>query len=279
MDESLIIKIKKDLTSTGFGSELKAFNEFASSGWAIQSGQYFFDKDENKTREIDLIGHISEGVFQEEKICIRSYFNICAEIKKSSNPWAVIKNPLPKHGGCAWNNIIHYCNLPTAPYNLTPFFKSYSLYYINGWIGTGIHQAFSKPDSPSKWFSAFTSVCKATENEFEKNTFEYPKETNDILKNPTNLSFYQPLVIFDGDLVTAELSFDGEILINEIDSAAFRFEFKTQNYKRRAYRVDLIRLSFLKKYLELCKNRQSEIVKGLIHNCKIINHEKILIKT
>ena len=85
-----------------------------------------------------------------------------AEVKKSEKPWVVFKNyPKKYFDSCAWNNIIDYINLPCKPIHLSNSLAEHSLIKLNGWEGTGIHEAFKNPDQPSRWYGAFLSAIKA----------------------------------------------------------------------------------------------------------------------
>lgn len=260
MDTKLINKIKKDLEKSGLGSEMKALKVFNELGWKIESGTSYFDKDEGKSREIDISAYFPSNLYLGEKVGVYNFFFICAEVKKSDKPWIVFKSPLKKFAkGCAWENMISYINFPNKPRSFTQYLKTNSLLSKVNWQATGLHQSFKDPNFASRWYSAFVTVCKACEEEYDSESCEGNKTSSDLVKNPTELNFFQPIVILDGILATAELSDDGEIIIEEIESAPFRFEFKTEQYKRGRYRVDLVTLKGLKKYLKSVRERQESM--------------------
>jgi len=135
-------------------------------------------------------------------------------------------------------------------------------------LGSGIHHAFKDPSIPSRWYQAFVSVCKACEDKYEvEGSSDWrgssDEVTSNVLENTTEFSFFQPLVILDGILVAAELADSGEIQLEEISSVPFQFEFRTKNYHRSHYRVDLVTIDGLEEYLTLAKQRQRDIADGI----------------
>lgn len=97
MDDNFLEKLKQDLVKSGFGSELKVRKIFEDhckgdipSCWGIKTAPIFFDKDENKSREIDLTA-VSESILMNETHSCLTYHLFC-EIKKSKSPWMVFKD-------------------------------------------------------------------------------------------------------------------------------------------------------------------------------------------
>lgn len=203
------------------------------------------------------------------------FFHLVIEVKKSEVPWIVFKHAKRDawEHMCGWNNLIYAANLPAPPGTFTEALSKSSLKRKLNWTPSGIHQAFKDPDAPSRWYSAFTAVCKAAEDCLEQNTAG-PREplnlsvTTNILENPTSLDFVQPLVILDGPLVSATLQDNGEVSIDEIEAAAFEFDFQTANYTRGSYRVDLISIDHLSKYSELATQRLVDIRHALFASSK-----------
>jgi hypothetical protein len=269
MNSELEKKLIADLKKTGFGSELRAIAELNKLGWKCTGGSSYLDKDENKTREIDIIAYRNQRHKLPTGETMWVAFYLVIEIKKSEAPWIVFRQELDEHGkeGCGWNNLIWSINLPNEGHFLYPAIANSSLMKLTGWAGSGIHQAFKDPDAPSRWYAAFTTTCKAAEHELEAQSYKVPKHlevSEDFLNNPTRLNFVQPLVILDGPLFSAAIDDGGELILQEIRAAPFDFEFQTAAYKRRSYRVDLITADHLKEYSELAKRRQNDIHDGIL---------------
>lgn len=260
MNIELHEKIIADLEKSGFSTELRARQALIKSGWSTTTGYGYLDKDENKSREIDIIATKSETRTSRGKIYLHCEFHICAEVKKSEKPWVVFDQEThPLLRSCAWNNLISAINLPEKPQKFSNSLSQNSLIKINGRVGGGIHESFKNPDQPSRWYSSFTSVAKASEFYLDTVSPDGEKQSSDIIKNPCELHFVQPLIILNSPLYKASLSNSGDIELVKIESAAFRFQYQSKNYKNSNFRIDLTTLNNLDTYLENIKIRQANL--------------------
>lgn len=268
MNEELRRKLVADLKKSGFASEMFALNVFQRLGWQARSGKGYIDKDENITREIDISAYLPMCLMHQGTPYASIDFHIIAEVKKTEKPWIVFKQA--SKGlmmGDGWRNLIFSNNLPSEGSELADSISKNSLISEKRWTGSGIHHAFKDPSMPSRWYKSFISVCKACEYSYDE-TIDFHKNflgqsldkiTSDVLTNSTTFDFFQPVVILDGILVSAELSDDAEVHLEDVSSAPFWFEFRTKNYSRREYRVDLVTTQGLEEYLTLVKQRQKGI--------------------
>lgn len=262
----MIRKIKKDIQKSGFASELNVRKILYDHGWSLSGGSAYFDKDENKSREIDIISHRSSFIKHKRNYLVRNFWYLFVEVKKTEKPWIVFKKSVEEpFDSCAWNNLINSINLPCKPRFLSKSLRKHSLLKANGWEGTGIHEAFKNPSQPSQWYKAFLSACKAAEAYKEQYGSDGNKVSDDIIEDSSEISFHQPIVVLDGVLASAELDENNQISIEEVKSAAFKFQYKTLNYKQRSYRVDLVTVDGLIDYIELIKKRQSNFTKELLN--------------
>lgn len=259
MNDELKNKVINDLEESGFSSEMKAVRAFLARKWQCKSGTGYFDLDEQKTREIDLeaLQHLSD---KEEKV--ECFFFIVGEVKKSNKPWVVFKNMSSQ----LWlsdvvNNLVSCENLPISRFDLRDELSRNSLLVKRGWKGNGIHESFKKPEQPSRWYFGFVSSCKAAEYTLEINS-SAPKEERPEDWAPDKTTYYvfvKPVVILDGILLSAEMLDDGSIKIDEIDAAPMGFDYKTRQYKRGRYIVDVVKLESIDKYLELTEQRHQDL--------------------
>lgn len=256
MTTELVTKIIEDLKKSGFSSELLARKTFIEGGWSVNAGYGYLDKDEGKSREIDILAtRLSTRKLGDKRI-LHSEFHICAEVKKTEKPWIVFDQQTHPHSlSCAWNNLISVINLPCNTPRLASHLAKHSPIALNGWVASGIHESFKNPDQPSRWYSSFVSVSKAAEYYLE-NCPEGNRETDNIMENPCEFHFIQPLVILNGPLYRATLGEQGEIEISEISTASFRFDYRSKSYDTGSYRVDLVTLQGLQQYLENIADRQ-----------------------
>lgn len=166
MDEKFLKNIKEDLEKSGFGSELKALRIFENHGFHVLSGASFFDRDEEKVREIDISANMSKVIKFEDTKYDYYIFNrlyLCAEVKKSEKPWVVFKS---NHEDNEYHKFIDGLRfMKTNNSNKIGLYREIDefLYDINvnwGFKGNGIHEAFKSPNNPSRWYGACMSSLK-----------------------------------------------------------------------------------------------------------------------
>jgi hypothetical protein len=261
MNEELHKKLIEDLGKSGFGSEMQAIKIFIDKGWRCSGGYYYFDEDEGKNKETDLVA--GKGIHEklDNGMDIDINYHIVAEVKKSEKPWVVFKKSFVHEkleSTDAWNNLIYQHNLPWERYNIVAALSENSLLKILKWKGYSIHESFKKPDAPSRWYSAFISVCKAAESELATHS-TYTK-----IREWYGLLLVKPIVILDGTLVSASLTDDGDVLLEEIKFAPFEFFHKSKNSTKDRYRVDVVKLDYLAEYIELSDARLKSISSRLL---------------
>ncbi len=271
MNTELIEKIKADLEKSGFSSELKSRKILIDNGWSVNAGYGYLDKDENKSREIDILATRVQDLKFRDKAYIYTEFHICGEVKKTESPWVVFEQDKNKlFLSCAWNNLISAINLPAEPVHISDTLMSGSLIKLNGWEGSSIHESFKKPNQPSRWYGAFVTVVKAAYAYLEDISPDGEKTTKDIIENPCELHFVQPVVVLNGPLFRAKLTSEGKLEVSEISSAAFVFDYKTKNYEKSSFRVDLVTLKDLDNYVKTVIERQDLVCKRIEKLAKII---------
>lgn len=265
--DDLISRIKVDLVTSGFSSEMSAIKMFWEEGWDSYGSQSFFDLDEGKSWEFDvsastrLLGGTKSGAH-----CV-IFFDIIAEVKKANKPWVVFRhNPNSEEDlEVGWSDVLHTdLNLPVSGPDLTHTFETTSLARINGWKGYGVHESFKNPSQPSQWYSAFVTACKAAHHTLQINDLSElrdPQSEYDPSQS-SRLHLVKPVVIVDGPLFSAELTDANDIKIEPISSASVSFQFETKNYDldHSTFNVAIITLDYVKNFAKLCK-RVSE--KGL----------------
>ena len=264
MNKELHDKILADLDKTGFGSEMRAIKVFSESRWLVNGSQSYYDLDSSITREIDIKAYTSINESLSNGKTVSCFYEIVAEVKKQSVPWIVFKSHTywDFQLGDAWSNLIFHDNLPESTSVFVDTISDSSLGKKLGWKGASIHEGFKDPTVPSRWYSAFIAACKAAENSLEANTYKSDK-SNEELNKSIHLFFVKPVVIFDGILISAELTDSGDILLNEIDSAPFNFSYRSPKYNRRYYHVDVVRLSALKDYIQFSRTRLHSIFEAI----------------
>ncbi len=268
MNEEMQKKIIADLEKSGFRAEMQAMKVLLSRKWQCSGSASYLDKDDVKSREIDIAAYhwMKEDLGQDKSIV--SFFHVVAEVKKSERPWVVFGKRLSAVGWDredAWNNLAH-CEGPREwKPKLVKSLSKESLLNRSGFLGYGIHESFKSPDQPSRWYPAFVACCKAAEwtldtsSEHSRDESEY---NNGELMSAC-FTFVQPVIILDGILVAAEMDRSGEIQVSEVKEAGLNFSYNSPKYERMNYRVDIVRLPNLTTYLKRCELRQIDVVEEL----------------
>lgn len=262
MSGELEDKIRDDLAKAGMLSELRARKIFADAGWRVRGPGAYFDREEEKSREGDFYATRVVSSRTDGSPPLHLEFSAVAEVKKSERPWVVFKRPLEEfERGCAWNNLIARVNLPCEPHALVSSLVEHSLLRTLGWEGAGIHESFKSPDQPSRWYSAFVASLKWASH--MRDECPHSEDTHAGNDESVELYFFQPLVVLDGRMFSAELDSDSQIAVSEITSAAFRFEYASKVYEKDSFRVDLVTVDGLAEYISLLENRQASIAEGM----------------
>jgi hypothetical protein len=248
---------------------MKVIGIFRKHQWSCNSSIVYFDQDEKKSRELDF-----RGIHTYTQDNLTSEFVILGEVKKSQSPWVVFKkskshiSSIELLGG---GDILCVDNLP-LPYSLA--IAKYSLTAQNKWQGYGIHETFKNPDQPSRWFSAFVATSKAIESSvIQFDSFFANRDKSEY--NPESgsyLGILKPVVIIDGGLFGAEL-IDEQLVVSEIPYTAVKFEYKSPNYARGSYLVDLVSVNSLDNYIQLCEKQQQAIVMQILSGLTLKNQK------
>ena len=92
MNEELLKKLTDDMLKSGFGSELQAKSIFNKNqgGWNSKKNNSYYDLDEEKLREIDLISYRELNLYGEPRSILT--YTISCEVKKSKTPWVAFKS-------------------------------------------------------------------------------------------------------------------------------------------------------------------------------------------
>ncbi len=269
MNDELRQKLLADIETTGFGAEMRAIQIFEEAGWSSPGPSAYFDRDSKITREIDIKAHLAfNNIYGKQKRAstdrhVTYFYAISAEVKRSSVPWIVFRHNYTSdtapHMLDAWNNLIGTYGMTNGS-EIYSELSRHSLAETLGWRGHGVHEAFKKPDSASRWYSAFVAACKAAEANLAANMIEEEEPVDDVR---IEFFFSKPVVILDGQLVAATLR-SGEVTLEEIDAATFEFTFQTEAYNRLSYSVDLVTLSWLPEYLSLSRKRAKGMFETLV---------------
>lgn len=256
MNEKLQASLRDDLRKSGFYSEMMAIRACTAARWECHGSFTYFDKDERATRECDFEAVRKWLISRANGDTVRVVAQLLGQVKKSEKPWITfVDRPVPEEQFDEKREItIQPADIPNWRLWMEVLGR-HSLITQNGWISSGIHEAFKKPNDTSKWYSAFVTACKAAESAFDMAT----SSSGGVL----HFQLIKPVVVLDGILVAAELSAEGELLLTETDSAAFAFEYRSDAYERPHYCLDVVTLEAFPRYLDLIAKRAAAVVGAL----------------
>lgn len=282
--QSIEEKIIDDLRKSGFASEIFAEAIFFSKDWDTTAGNYYFDLDENKVREYDV--HAFKAFYHKDDDFTYTFrVNLIGEVKKSRNPWVVIK----KHDEVidAWQNLIEHRNLPGKTDQYTRLMTKYSV--LHDCEGSAIHESFKDPSSASRWYSAIINAIKASEDviktggileEAIRNSAGEPLLYSDrdsdsylMMHRVISMELVRPVIILDGLLFSAQADGD-DIEVERIKWSGFNINFGSPKYTRGSYRVDIVTLDSLEEYIQLFEGMGRDIQKYMVSATKSARKRK-----
>ncbi len=233
----------------------------AEAGWQTGSVGTYFDRDGGITRTIDIAAYHLARDWEVGEEGLDFEYEVFVEVKKSERPWLVFREPEKLAGvGDAWHNPYFIHNLPCDSSELSPLLRKNSIRKELGWMGRGVHEAFKDPNDAGRWYTAAVTACKAAYGYVRLEAFTEFKKSK---SKQAFLVLTQPVVVLDGQLLSVELDQQGELKIDEIPYAPLEFDFGTTMYDSASYRVDLVQLSSLARYLEIHRRRVATLFKHL----------------
>jgi len=274
MNPELEKKVIADLEKTGFPAEFQVRRTIYShkGRWDSTGTMGYFDLDENKLRQVDVYAYMPCGDRVSSTQFTHTVWCLIIEVKKSDGgkPWVVLKERRDViRDVLLWRqDLVAYSNLP-AEWDKNFSWRVYENSFCKGlqWIGSGIHESFKSPSEFSRSYGAMVSVAKASEHfwrEAKEVMNGQPSVTDDISQNPTRIMFFRPVLVLDGELLSAELNDTGTLTVSEIDMAPMYVGYKSASYTREKYRVDVVRMSALSSYLTTIERQHDAIRSAII---------------
>ena len=219
--EELKQKILKDIKKSGFLSEMKTNEILINNEWTNTSNaETYFDKDLNKSREIDITAYKVKYVKERD---IRLGLHLIIEVKKSEKPWVIFchDKSAKVHFGLGWG-ILNFSDNVTRHQLSYDEINSKNRHFNSKYYGTSYHEAFKEPSENSQIYSALISCCKAAVHQRELNSWDIEDKNGKENSKNYDLQFFMPIVVFDGLLFQATLDSKGELDLAKIDYSPIR---------------------------------------------------------
>lgn len=226
MTEPIEKQIEKDLEKSGYIAELHTGCALQKQGWHITYGETYADRDDKKSREIDIVAY---RVFNNKEANLQIVMNLFVEVKQSfKHPWTVFMTHdsfhdygwTILHAGSAYMKKGHvaFPNAMTTEPMSRPDMK----------VGSAFHEAFRDPDAPSTIYKALISACKAAFHGQaswgeDDDTFQYEAGRKVVLE------FYVPLVVVAGQLFEVQL-IDNKVEILPADWLPVKLNYSSPQY-------------------------------------------------
>jgi hypothetical protein len=244
MNPDLHNKLLDDLKKSGFASELAVLSILKQDGWMSMGSTSYFDLDEKKIRAIDA--HAFKVRINSAKT-MQAFliYQLNVEVKKSERPWIVLRQDADfedDHDVIGDYQINHGLD-QSALKELGAIIAKHTI--RENWMGYSVHEAFKEPNETGRWYAAATAVTKATYRKRD----EADDDSNSVA------GIFHPIVVLDGLLLEAHVEDDGDTHINEIPYAPMHFTFGSEAYKEKTYRIDLVTVAALPRYLQILNAR------------------------
>ncbi len=239
--DNLKDRLLDDLAKSGFASELRAAEKFKTAGWQLTSSGQVFDSVDNVSKELDIKAWYW-GLPKAQPTDLLVSFEILGEVKKTEKAWIVFdpSGPIQVDRTFADKLLIHSHRLKNPDFVAVKIAGQTSAAQTH-WVGTGIHEAFKKPNAPSRWFRAFQKISRFAKTRHADMSLFPPHA-------PALVTLFHPLLILDGQLFAAKIESD-EICLREINEAAVQFSEAQPDVNDKPIHVDVVTLNFLPTYL------------------------------
>ena len=273
-DEKTLEKsILDEINKTGFVSELKIGSILSKAGWNTFPCFSYMDKDEGKSREIDMI---ASKIEYDEFLDFNLYVDLVIEVKKSdSKHWVVFTVPKSNisygwsiiHGG---TNYIKNVQLFNNEYDKSIIFNdkhidSSNPKYSLPRVGKAFHEFSKSEKDKSQIYGSLISASKAAI--YHRDLFYKQDQNADYNENQnTTLSLYLPVVVFDGKLFEVFNNAKGEIELKGADYIPIEMQYSSPNYNSfgfyETFQPDLVTIDYLPTYLKNIESWISQMWEG-----------------
>lgn len=240
--DELESRILREIRQTGFPLELRVSQLFSNRGCYVANNLYFLDKDEEKGREFDL-RVLKNYEFEKEGTGYRVRHCLLIECKKSEDkPWVFFSSPITSYDpglpripcrgvkrGKEW-----FMSLQLRELKRRHPFASYAR------RGRSYFEPFRKTKESSKIiFGALTTVAKAT---------IFMRDT-EFAAGHSNICFYYPLIVFDGNLFEAGLH-GKDVRISPVDSLLVTFFYRSSKYEDESFCIPVLTEGALRQFVD-----------------------------
>jgi len=253
--------IKKELKKKGYPLENYVQSLLTSNNWDVQPNAYFWDKDTNKARELDIM-----ATYEHFKSNSWSDFALKLLIQCKSLPgnvWIFFSDPGQSAGYTHISKsglveILEHRELSILGHEI--FSKKETHFDKSQVMATNYCEIITDKEKSNKridniWECAITLV-KATSqemNQWDADSERYIDEDlvsyDEFVKNPFELIFvFYPLIVFRGKMYEAKF-FDDDIVLDKKDYVQLFVDYQSGSYKGE-FCIDVVTKGKFKEYME-----------------------------
>lgn len=227
MTEPIEKQIAKDLEKSGYIAELHTGRALQKHDWHITFGETYVDRDDKKSREIDIEAN---RVFNDKDANLHVIMNLYVEVKQSlKHPWTVFMTRDSSHD-YGWT-ILHAGNAYMGKGHVAfPIaMTTEPMSRPDKKVGSAFHEAFRDPDAPSTIYKALISACKAAFHR-QASWGESDESRRFEANRKVVLEFFVPLVVVAGQLFEVQL-IDDNVEILPADWLPVKLNYSSPQYR------------------------------------------------
>jgi len=225
----------------GFETELRAAAMLSKAGWRPSQNVYYFDKDENKGRELDicaykLISHSHDAPH------VMIMITLCIEVKRTVEPFVFYSNSTSDHDfGSGYGLLMWHHNIDSNVLSFRDIEKN-------------------RPNSkPGRICRSYASLKDGKTQHIQggilsalKGAVQYRDRCNERFDDTSrDACFFAPIVVVDGPLYECYIDENTmQLTAVEADCLVYMQHYESEKYGQMSHRVDIVTMSAFENYID-----------------------------
>jgi hypothetical protein len=276
----------KAILRSGYPLEQRVESVLEESGYFVTANEAYPDPVTSKSREIDICAITAFQIRQREKDFF--FVRLICECENNQQPLVFfVKESVVSF---LYHEDIKLAGIPLKilnkargentseeetwePLSEILKFETYH-HYCKGKISTQ-YCSFTRKNRNKPWTAyhadsqhdSLTTLIFAVEHQIEEYYRRFRVPEKDEIEN-INIEFYYPVLILEGPLYTAEIK-EGRLILEESNHIQYRKQYFYKG-EEVTYQIDVLRESFLEKYLDIIHEQMQRAKKILWRNKRIV---------
>ncbi len=261
-----IESVRECLERSGYLMESRIVRALAAADFFVEPNVSHKDPRTGKAREIDLTAESASGSFR-RGVCVKTTF----VIEAINNRYPVVL--LTERPSTPNADFESYVKFGTSP-DPCPFLREIHIYDVKdaGWDNLfSQFCALSKKNGRDEFMAThpddiYTSLLKAAEYT-EDQVAEFESWTAGEAEDYWRLFVWHPMLVVSGQLLTAKLSDDGAVLLQETPLARLEFNWH-DGESRKTTVIEVVRENFLLERLNFIRT-EDDALEARIHELRL----------